>query len=75
VRSRSRASCCPSAASAKRRSPARRHGIHTFILPALNLPDLDELPEGLKKDLTFVPVETIEEVLRVAFAHAEQPAR
>jgi ATP-dependent Lon protease len=54
---------------------ARRHGIHTFILPALNLPDLDELPEGLKKDLTFVPVETIEEVLRVAFAHAEQPAR
>jgi ATP-dependent Lon protease len=54
---------------------ARRHGIHTFILPALNLSDLDELPEGLKKDLTFVPVETIEEVLRVAFAHAEQPAR
>ena len=54
---------------------ARRHGIHTFILPALNLPDLDELPEGLKRDLTFVPVETIEEVLRVAFAHAEQPAR
>jgi ATP-dependent Lon protease len=54
---------------------ARRHGIHTFILPALNMPDLDELPEGLKKDLSFVPVETIEEVLRVAFAHVEQPAR
>jgi ATP-dependent Lon protease len=54
---------------------ARRHGIHTFILPALNMPDLDELPAELKRDLTFVPVETIEEVLRVAFAHAEQPAR
>ena len=26
---------------------ARRHGIHTFILPALNVPDLDELPEDL----------------------------
>ena len=25
---------------------ARRHGIHTFILPALNLPDLEELPGG-----------------------------
>ena len=39
------------------------------------MPDLDELPEGLRKDLTFVPVETIEEVLRVAFAPAGQPAR
>ena len=54
---------------------ARRYGIHTFILPALNEPDLDELPEDLRKDLTFVPVETIEEVLRVAFAPAGQPAR
>jgi ATP-dependent Lon protease len=46
---------------------ARRHGIRTFILPALNTPDLQELPEDLKNSMTFVPAETLDEVLRVAF--------
>ena len=45
---------------------ARRHGIKTFILPALNEPDLAELPEEVRRDMTFVPVETLEEVLSVA---------
>ncbi len=35
---------------------ARRFGIRTFILPALNEPDLAELPEELRRDMTFVPV-------------------
>ena len=46
---------------------ARRFGIKTFVLPALNEPDLAELPEELRRDMTFVPVETIDQVIAVAF--------
>jgi ATP-dependent Lon protease len=46
---------------------ARRHGIHTFILPAGNAIDLEELPADLKDSMTFVPVETLDQVLKVAF--------
>jgi ATP-dependent Lon protease len=42
---------------------ARRQGIHTIILPELNEPDLSELPEDLRKDMTFHPVRTLEEAL------------
>jgi ATP-dependent Lon protease len=45
---------------------ARRLGITTFVLPADNQSDLEELPPELKKDTTFVPVKTLEEVLKVA---------
>jgi ATP-dependent Lon protease len=45
---------------------ARRYGIRTFILPALNAQDLADLPQEVKDDLTFVPVHTLEEVLHVA---------
>jgi ATP-dependent Lon protease len=45
---------------------ARRHGIKTFILPAMNEPDLAELPEELRRDMTFVPVETLEQALAVS---------
>jgi len=46
---------------------ARRFGIKTFVLPALNEPDLAELPEEVRHDMTFVPAETLEQVLKVAF--------
>ncbi|MFP5379988.1 MAG: S16 family serine protease, partial [Vicinamibacteria bacterium] len=49
---------------------ARRMGIKTFILPALNAPDLEEIPEELRRDLTFVPARTLEEVLAVALPSA-----
>jgi ATP-dependent Lon protease len=45
---------------------AKRLGINTLILPALNEPDLKELPEEIRKDMRFVPVSTLEEVLQVA---------
>ncbi|MGH9240644.1 MAG: endopeptidase La [Vicinamibacterales bacterium] len=45
---------------------ARRAGIKTVILPALNEPDLAELPEEIRKDMTFIPVETLEQVVNVA---------
>ncbi len=46
---------------------ARRHGIHTFVLPARNAVDLEELPGDLRDSMTFVPVETLDQVLKVAF--------
>jgi ATP-dependent Lon protease len=45
---------------------ARRYGIKTFVLPAHNAADLAELPPEVKKDMTFVPAETLEDVLKVA---------
>jgi ATP-dependent Lon protease len=45
---------------------AHRAGLRTIILPERNMDDLDELPEDVRKDLTFVPVERIDEVLESA---------
>jgi len=45
---------------------ARRYGIKTFILPDRNTPDLEELPSEVRREMQFVPVQTLEEVLRVA---------
>src|SRR3954470_24447179 len=45
---------------------ARRQGIRTVILPKGNEQDLVELPEEVRKEMTFVPVETLQDVLRVA---------
>ncbi|MBI4886663.1 MAG: endopeptidase La [Acidobacteria bacterium] len=50
---------------------ARRVGVKTFILPALNAPDLEELPEDIRRDMTFVPVETLNEVITVAIPDGE----
>jgi ATP-dependent Lon protease len=45
---------------------ARRHGIRTFVLPQLNEVDIHELPEEVRRDMTIVPVSTLEDVLRIA---------
>jgi ATP-dependent Lon protease len=45
---------------------AKRMGIKTLVLPALNEPDLKELPEEIRKDMRFVPATTLEQVLAVA---------
>jgi ATP-dependent Lon protease len=45
---------------------ARRHGIKIFILPQQNLQDTEELPEEVKKEMKFVPVSTLDEVLPIA---------
>jgi ATP-dependent Lon protease len=49
---------------------ARRHGINTFILPALNAPDVTELPPEVRDTMRFVPVSTLEEALAVALPPA-----
>jgi ATP-dependent Lon protease len=53
---------------------ARRHGIKTFVLPKMNEQDVAELPEEVKKDMTFVPAETLEDVLKVALPEITTPA-
>lgn len=45
---------------------AKRQGIKTVILPRTNEPDLDDVPERVKKGLTFVFAETFDDVLAVA---------
>jgi ATP-dependent Lon protease len=54
---------------------ARRHGIRTFILPALNEPDLEELSAEIRRDMTFVPVETLEQVIEVAMPESDNVNR
>jgi ATP-dependent Lon protease len=45
---------------------AKLAGIHTVIVPKLNRRDLAEIPEAIKKDLSFHFVEHMDEVLGVA---------
>ncbi|MDD4252701.1 endopeptidase La [Methanoculleus horonobensis] len=45
---------------------AHRAGIRTVILPRENERDLEDVPEDVRRDLAFVTVETIEDVLREA---------
>jgi ATP-dependent Lon protease len=46
---------------------AQRNGIPKVIFPRENESDLEELPEETRKELEFVPVDWIEEVLAVVF--------
>jgi len=45
---------------------AHRFGLRTIILPKDNETDLDDIPEEVKKVMTFIPVETVSEVLEAA---------
>src|SRR4051794_40912435 len=54
---------------------ARRQGIRTVILPQGNTQDLGELPEEVRRDMTFVPATTLADVLQVALPDvAGEPA-
>jgi ATP-dependent Lon protease len=46
---------------------AHRAGIAEIILPAQNQVDLEEIPESVRGDLTFHPVERLDEALKFAF--------
>lgn len=45
---------------------AYREGIYTVIMPKANERDLDEIAPEVKTKMKFIPVETIDEVLKVA---------
>ena len=46
---------------------AKRNKIKTIIIPKQNVRDLDDIPENVKKGLTFHPVATMEEVIDLIF--------
>ena len=45
---------------------AHRVGISTILIPKNNLRDLDEIPEAVKNDIKFIPVENVSQVLKEA---------
>ena len=45
---------------------AHRAGLTEVVLPARNGPDLDDVPERVREQLTFHLVDTVDDVLRVA---------
>jgi len=53
---------------------AHRAGIRRIILPKPNEKDLKDVPQEVRDDLTVIPVERIEEVLRLAFDQELAPA-
>ena len=46
---------------------ANRNGIKDIIIPKDNVRDLDEIPDKVKKGITFHPVSSMDEVLEIAF--------
>jgi ATP-dependent Lon protease len=45
---------------------AHRAGIHTIVLPRRNLKDLDDVTPDIRAQLSFAPVESMDEVIAVA---------
>lgn len=51
---------------------AHRAGIDTVLIPARNEPDLDDVPEEVRDQLTVHPVSDVREVLELALEPARQ---
>jgi ATP-dependent Lon protease len=45
---------------------AHRAGIHTIVLPRRNLKDLDDVTPNIRAQMSFAPVESMDEVIAVA---------
>src|SRR5712664_589488 len=54
---------------------AHRAGIRHVILPKRNEADLDDIPADLRRQIEFVMVESIDEVLKQALARDDVPAK
>jgi ATP-dependent Lon protease len=52
---------------------AKQAGITTVILPKKNEKDLEEVPEHIKKDIKFIFVQTMDEVLEAALEKNQSP--
>jgi ATP-dependent Lon protease len=50
---------------------AQRAEITTVILPKENEPDLEDLPREVRKQMTFVPADHVDQVLEAAFPDAK----
>jgi len=54
---------------------AHRHGLKTVILPRANEVDLDDVPQEIQDELTFVLVEHLDEVLEAAMTPKVEPEK
>jgi ATP-dependent Lon protease len=50
---------------------ARRIGIKNIIIPTANEKDIEDIPETVRKDITFIPVEEASEVFAVALVKCD----
>jgi len=54
---------------------AHRAGVKTILFPKKNEKDLDDISEEVKKDIHFIPVENMNEVLLHALTLKEKPSK
>jgi ATP-dependent Lon protease len=47
---------------------AHRNGIRRLVIPADNMPELEEIPEDIRRELEFIPAQTVDDVINVALA-------
>jgi len=52
---------------------ALRGGLTTVLIPQENVKDLEEIPDNVKRDLTIIPVSTVDEVLKNALVRMPDP--
>jgi len=52
---------------------ALRGGLTTVLIPKENVKDLEEIPDNVKRDLTLIPVDTVDEVLKNALVRMPEP--
>lgn len=45
---------------------AHRYGVKTVLLPHRNMIDLDEIPDNVRRQMEFIPVKHMDEVLKLA---------
>jgi ATP-dependent Lon protease len=53
---------------------AHRAGLTEILIPARNEPDLDEVPEEVRKELTIHPLADVRDVLKLALRPVEEAA-
>jgi ATP-dependent Lon protease len=51
---------------------AHRNGLHTVILPKRNEQDLEDVPDEIKKEMKFVFVDTVDDVIKSALEAAKK---
>jgi ATP-dependent Lon protease len=54
---------------------AQRAGIKRVVIPRRNEPDIQDVPEQLRKEIEFLPVDSVDEVLQAALEPAESLSR
>ena len=54
---------------------AYKNHIKVVLIPADNVPDLAEVDEVVKQNVTFIPVKRVDTVLETALQHMPRPVR